>query len=498
MKKFLLAATIVVFGGLLSIFLYTKVVGPKIIHVSAPTGEPIGKFDTPRPESSLLTVKIVVPIAMMNELASKEIPAQFEGQENKGIHKQIKNGSYAWKAVRGDIVIENGGDRLSFATPFRGAAKVKGSVDAKILTIPIDSDVQLEGAIGGSITPKILPNWQVDPQLVPQINLSRANLSIGQLGRLDVSDLVGGSLGQYIQKEARKLTPAIRKKLNVRKSVSKLWHQAYITQLVSSEPKVWVRIEPEEVVLAPIDYSEPDHISFTIGIRSKTIVTNREPGEPERHPLPDLVPLDGPVPTELRLPLIVGMAELNEVLVKENIEIDTGIGTKIDISGMEAQIAQDGMLNLKLNIQADKSRLGRGVAGDIWVKARPVIDYEKQSLGFTDVELTVETKDKLTTAATWLLEGLLTKGLESQLRVDLDDYQAEIDEEVQKGLASADLPEGINVSVENLDITLEDIYTVTRHSAEAELDPGVVIVIRATGNLATEVNEMLLKPEGEE
>jgi hypothetical protein len=304
--------------------------------------------------------------------------------------------------------------------------------------------------------------------------------------------------GQYIQKEARKLTPAIRKKLNVRKSVSKLWHQAYITQLVSSEPKVWVRIEPEEVVLAPIDYSEPDHISFTIGIRSKTIVTNREPGEPERHPLPDLVPLDGPVPTELRLPLIVGMAELNEVLVKENIEIDTGIGTKIDISGMEAQIAQDGMLNLKLNIQADKSRLGRGVAGDIWVKARPVIDYEKQSLGFTDVELTVETKDKLTTAATWLLEGLLTKGLESQLRVDLDDYQAEIDEEVQKGLASADLPEGINVSVENLDITLEDIYTVTRHSAEAELDPGVVIVIRATGNLATEVNEMLLKPEGEE
>jgi hypothetical protein len=192
------------------------------------------------------------------------------------------------------------------------------------------------------------------------------------------------------------------------------------------------------------------------------------------------------------------MAELNEVLAKENIEIDTGIGTKIDISGMEAQIAQDGMLNLKLNIQADKSRLGRGVAGDIWVKARPVIDYEKQSLGFTDVELTVETKDKLTTAATWLLEGLLTKGLESQLRVDLDDYQAEIDEEVQKGLASADLPEGINVSVENLDITLEDIYTVTRHSTEAELDPGVVIVIRATGNLATEVNEMLLKPEGEE
>ncbi|MCG8602232.1 MAG: DUF4403 family protein [Verrucomicrobiales bacterium] len=498
MKKFLLAFAIVIVGGILSLFVFTKFLGPKIIHVAAPTGEPVGKFDVPRPESSLLTVKIAVPIQMMNDLASKEIPAQFEGREKKSIHKRIKNGSYAWKAVRGDFVFENSGDRLAFATPFQGAAKVKGNLDAKILTIPIDSDVQIEGAIGGTVTPKILPDWQVDPQLVPQIQLSKASLNIGQLGRLDVSDLVGGSLGQYIQKEARKLTPAIRKKLNVRKSVSKLWHQAYLTRLISDDPKVWIRIDPQEVVLAPIDYSVPDRISFTLGIRSETIVTNREPGAPEKQPLPDLVPLDGPVPTELRLPLIVGMKELNEVLAAENIDIDTGIGTKIEISGMEAQIAQNGLLNLKLNIEADKSRLGRGVVGEIWVKARPVIDYEEQSLGFTDVELTVETKDKLTTAAAWLLEGLLTKGLESQLRVDLDDYQAEINEEVQKGLASADLPEGINVSVENLNITLQDIYTITRHSPEAAPDPGVVIVIRATGDLATEVNELLLKPDEEE
>lgn len=498
MKKFLLAFAIVILGGLLSLLIFTKFLGPKIIHVSPPTGDPVGKFDVPRPESSLLTVKIAVPIQMMNDLASEEIPAQFEGREKKSIHKRIKNGSYAWKAMRGDFIFENNGDRLAFATPFQGAAKVKGNLDAKILTIPIDSDVQIEGAIGGTVTPKILPDWQVDPQLVPQIQLSKASLNIGQLGRLDVSDLVGGSLGQYIQKEARKLTPAIRKKLNVRKSVSKLWHQAYLTRLISDDPKVWIRIDPQEVVLAPIDYSVPDRISFTLGIRSETIVTNREPGDPVKQPLPDLVPLDGPVPTELRLPLIVGMKELNEVLAAENIDIDTGIGTKIEISGMEAQIAQNGLLNLKLNIEADKSRLGRGVAGEIWVKARPVIDYEEQSLGFTDVELTVETKDKLTTAAAWLLEGLLTKGLESQLRVDLDDYQAEINEEVQKGLASADLPEGINVSVENLNITLQDIYTITRHSPEAAPDPGVVIVIRATGDLATEVNELLLKPDEEE
>jgi hypothetical protein len=498
MKKLLLVLGILLLGGALSVLIYSRILGPRIIQVAAPTGEPIGEFDFPRPETSLLAVKIALPLQMMSDLASERVPAEFAGSENKSIHKQIKNGSYAWKAVRGDITFQNKTDRLGFATPFKGAAKFKGSLDAKILTLPLDSDVELEGVIGGTLTPDIDPNWQVNPNLVPQIQLSKAALSIGQLGKLDVSDLVGSSLGQYIQKEARKLTPAIRKQLSLRKEVNKLWQQTYLTRLISDEPKVWLRIDPQAILLAPIDYSSPEQISFTVGIRSETIVTNREPGEPERLPLPDLMPLEGPVPTDLKLPVIVSVTELNEVLKTENIDIDTGIGTKIEISGMEAEIGQNGLLNLKLILQADKSRLGRGVAGEIWVQARPVIDFEKQTLGFTNVELTVETKDKLTSAAAWLLEGLLVKGIESQLRVDLNDYKEEINEEVQKGLETADLPEGIDVSLKDLDINLFDIYTVTRHEEGGEADPGVVVVIRATGNMETKFNELILKPAEEE
>ncbi|MEM9018533.1 MAG: DUF4403 family protein, partial [Verrucomicrobiota bacterium] len=207
---------------------------------------------------------------------------------------------------------------------------------------------------------------------------------------------------------------------------------------------------------------------------------------------PELGPLEPASPTELNLPIIVSVAELNEVLETETIEIDTGVGTKIDIHNMEAQIGQNGFLNLKLSLQADQSRLGRGVAGDIWVEGRPVIDFEKQSLGFADVSLTVETRDKLTTAATWLLEGLLVKALEGQLRVELDDYKAEINEEVQKGIDSANLPEGLDVSVRNLEINLADIYTISRHFDGGENDPGIVVVIRATGDMDTRISRQLL------
>ena len=164
---------------------------------------------------------------------------------------------------------------------------------------------------------------------------------------------------------------------------------------------------------------------------------------------------------------------------------------------MEAEVGEKGYLNLKLEIEADKSRLGRGVAGSIWVSGRPIINLEDQTLGFTSVELTVETKDKLTGAAAWLLEDLLVKGIESQLRVDLNEYQAELNEEVQKAIANAHLPEGIDVSLKNLQVKLTDIYTVTRPTAEGNPDPGIVIVVQATGDMSSSINQLELKPDRE-
>jgi hypothetical protein len=247
--------------------------------------------------------------------------------------------------------------------------------------------------------------------------------------------------------------------------------------------------------MAPIDYSVPDEISINLGIQSETFLTNRDPGAPVPLPLPQISPLDFPVSTFLRLPVIVGISELNEALQSQNFNFDTGVGPKIEINEMEAEIGQEGRLNLKLNLQADKSRIGRGVSGEIWVTGVPLIDVENQTLGFSDVELTVETRDKLTTAAAWLLEGILVRTLESQLRVDLDDYKEEIDEEVQKALQSDALPPGIDVSLNDLTVGLADIYTITRHFPEGSDDPGIVIVISATGNMKTKLSPNLLQPQ---
>lgn len=490
MKKFLLVFGIVVAVGIVAVPVVTRFVGPKMIRVAPPSGKPIGEFDVPRAETSIFALKIGIPLTMLSEAANSQAPKRLQGNENKSIHKRIKNGSYAWDVTRGEIQFQSQGDGLAFGAPINGAARISGTIDAKILQIPLNSTVELGGVVGGKLSPVIAPDWKVNPNLVPHLNLSKANLNIGGLGKIDITTLLGSSFSGFIQKEAQKLTPALKKKFDLKGEVEKLWQEGYISELISKEPQVWLNVDPRAVYLSPIDYSNPEALGVTVAIQSETFLTNREPVAPVPIPLPNLQPLPDGALTDLRIPLIVSMKELNEVLKTEDIEIKTGLGTKITISGIEAKMGQNGLLNLMLDLKTGKTPISRGISGEIWMKARPIIDYEKQTLGFANVELTVETRDQLTATAAWLVEELLVKGIESQLRVDLNDYKAELDEEVEKAIQSADLPEGINVSLENLSIKLADIYTVTRHAADDDPDPGIVLVIRATGDVSTEISQL--------
>lgn len=497
MKKAILFVGIAIVAILVIIPLAAKFVGPKMIFVPAPEGAPIGEYDFPPPETSILGVAINVPMSVLGDLINKEVPQQFDGQEEANFTKRIENGGYAWAVSRGNIEFQNTGSSLALAAAFKGAARFQGDLDAKILTLPLDSTVEISGTGGGILNPVITPDWQIDPNLKPQLNLTNASLSLGALGTLDISDILGSSLGQLLQTELAKLAPAIGNEFDLRSEVEPLWKDLFLNRSISDAPPVWISITPEKVLMAPINFTDPNQLQINLGIQSETFLTNQDPGEAVPQPLPQLTPLDFPVETNLRLPLIVGIAELNEALASQSFDFDTGVGTRIEIAEMEAAIGQEGRLNLKLVLQADKSRLGRGVSGEIWVTGRPLIDVEKQTLGFADVELTVETRDKLTTAAAWLLEGILVRTLESQLRVDLDDYKEEIDEEVQKALQSQDLPEGLEVTLENLNVGLADIYTVTRSFAGGEPNPGIVLVIAATGSMKTTLSPALFQEREE-
>ena len=489
MKKLLIILAAVLVTLVVAVPVTTRILGPRLIYVSAPTGTSLGEVDSPRPETSLIAVSIGIDLAMLADLANENVPPRFESSEKMEIHKNLKGGAYSWKVARGPIAFENSGTHLTFAAPIEGTAQLQGMFDAKIVQVPLNTTAELAGSAGGSLSPAIASDWSIISNLTPTLNLSQASVSLGGIGKLDISSILGGSVGQYIQKEAQKLAPALRQSIDLRSQVEFFWQRAYLSEKVHDAPSLWISVTPQEVQLSPVDYTEPEQISVTVAIKTDAFLTNREPDAPQPQPLPDLIAHPGPLATDLKLPVIVSITELNEVLTKESFELKIGAGSSVKVEGLEAEVGQGGMLNLKLSINATQSGPARGIAGDIWLEARPVIDFEKQTLRFSDVDFTLETKSKLTSVATWLLEELLIKAIEREMRVDLDDYKEEMAKEINKVINSADLPEGITASAENLDIKLCDVYTITRPYPEADAAPGLVVVIRTSGSLAAKIGQ---------
>ena len=115
----LLVLILLVVAAIAAVPLFTKVVGPKMIQVTPPSGQPIGEVDFPKPETSVLAVNLDIPVDAMAAAANKEAPREMSDTERKDFHKRVKNGALAWKLVRGDIALQNNGQGISFNLPNR-------------------------------------------------------------------------------------------------------------------------------------------------------------------------------------------------------------------------------------------------------------------------------------------------------------------------------------------------------------------------------------------
>ena len=466
----------------------TKVVGPNLLEVHAPSGDPIGEFDFPKPETSILALKLELPIETLAAAANKHAPRELGGDDKKNIHKRVKNGTIQWKMVPGKIALKNTGQSIGFTVPVKGVAKTGGEIDARIVKVPIAGSADLVGTISGTMEPKINKSWQVNPQLDPELSLSRADITLGNIGTFSARRLLEDLANPIIKREAAKLVPEVRKELDLKKHIQKLWNQAHVVEKVNDDPGAWIVFDPERIMMGPIDYSEPASVSVTLGMKAKSFVTNREVGAPPREALPNLRNVEENPVNDIRIPLVADIEELNKTLAGETFSIDTGIGAEVEVTEPSVEVGRGGFLNLSLNLEARSGKWGRGISGRIWVEAKPIVDFEKQTLGFSEVKLTVETKEALSKTAVWLLEELIVKSIERELRADLNDYLPELHEEIDKFLKSGALPEDIKLTVNNPEVKLLSVYTITRTGENSEPSPGIVVVLGGKGHISARLS----------
>ncbi len=467
--------------------LFTKWIGPRLIRVPPPTGDPIGEFDTPKPETSVIAVRVEIPVSALEVAANREAPREIGESERRDFHRRVSNGTLQWQLVRGDISLSNTGRALAFSLPMRGAARATGLLDARILTLPIDSSADLAGTISGTMEIAIDPNWRILPNLTPTIQLTRADLSLGRIGKVSARSLIEDAATPIIQREAAKLGPDTIGELDLGQELQRLWDEAHVVEKINDDPPAWFIVDPDQVSMGPVDYSVPDRVSCTIAMIARSFVANTPAKAPTPEPLPQLALVATNPVNDLRIPIVAHVSELNKALREERFVVNTGVGARVELSRPEVRVARQGKLNLSLFVEGERGSWGRAISGRIWLEGLPVVDYEAQTLGFTEVSLTVETRQTLSRTAAWLLDEILTKSIERELRADLADYLPEIEEETAKWLATNKVPQEFQLALDNTRVELLDVYTITRPAPGAEPDPGIVVVLGGRGAAAVKL-----------
>jgi hypothetical protein len=493
MRKFFLTLFVfgfLVFAALAAVPILIKVMGPDLMpDAEPPTGVPFGYREFPIPERSLVAVKLELPVEVLTRMANKDIPSQFTGVERKNLHEKMKDCEIHWRMLPGDLSLSNTGQNLSFNLPLTGSANATGRFG--LFKIPVKGHANMRGMITGDFTPTIDSNWQVTPNLTTSFSAHQAIAHLGKKAPMDAREHVEAALRPKIKAEEAKIGPILTKALNMEQGVKNLWTKAHITKLMSKDPEAWLVFDPSLAQMGPIDYSSPSSVSVTIGMVAQTFITNTEAKNrlaESSVPYLNLVPQNPE--TDIRIPIIANLDALNSSLADETYLVTSRGGASVKVTKPRLELAEKGMINLTLDVNALDGLLGKGISGTVKLHARPLVDCRTQSFGFTDVKLTVETREFLSNAAAWLMGDVLVKAVERDLRIDLNDHLPKVENEIQKVVNSANVPEHLNLEFAKPDVALIGVYTIEKNGWNEAPSPGIVFVFGAKGDISVSLSKL--------
>lgn len=487
MKKFLLFAFFVGLVALGGAAYYVMGGGGGMtfevdVEPSADSGE--GQYRVPKRERSSLAVRLDLPLDALALMANEQIPDDISGMEQKNLHQRIRNGQVQYQIVPGDIAFRNSGVNLGFAVPIRGAALASGDLDIRFLQLPIQGRADLAGTIYGTIEPRFTTDWRVTPNLIPDLDLTQAEFTLGGLGTIAAEEWIERAANPMIQEEAEKLAQS----LDLRQDAQEIWNRVHLNEKISEEPEAWVVVNPHSISMGPIDYGNSQTISVTLGMEADSYVASQPANVFYPETIPDLVVSNENISTNVRLPIIADLEALNRKIRDQSFRESNSLGAFVEITEPRVMVGRDGFIFVGIHLLADSGRFGRRMTGRIWLKGRPELDVTNQVLGISGVDLTQETREAMPRQAAAAIKRMLTEAVENELEVDLRELLVKAEAEIQKQL-TMNSPEQVQLIVERPQLRLLDLYTVTQLFEDSvEADPAIVVVVGATGGVTARLS----------
>lgn len=210
----------------------------------------------------------------------------------------------------------------------------------------------------------------------------------------------------------RLLAPVVDTRLNnlvqLPTRVSSFWQQAFTPVLVSKEYGVWLKLNPERIVISPL-YAYTNQIKLSVGVISGVeVVVGPPPAAAPLRPLPPAQLVNSfDRQFHLQLASDIFLHDLSAVLQPVLLNKTFGDDKKVTVKQFSLK-GEDGRLVVTLTTTGDFD-------GELTVLAKPVHDAKNNRLTFEQVDFDTRNAGWLISAGSWLFSSSVRSTIKNKL-----------------------------------------------------------------------------------
>jgi Domain of unknown function (DUF4403) len=456
--------------------------------------------------SSVIVTPAAIALTAIQEALDKAAPRDFSGKLESPAPLNPFNAEIDWSLARGPFAVSGRPDGIVLSTALRGSFRAIGRMPtppggfSSLPGLPglfgggqarpgtqnqaertTDQRAELAGNIMVTARPTLLPRWRLEPNLVTQVTIADASLSVMGM-KLNLSDEMKPTLERTINEQVATLQAWVGSNPLLEEAARREWEKmcrSIPLGAAAGLPDLWVEFRPTHALAAQPRIDETS-LTLTIGLKAETRIVPNEtkPDCPFPRQL-ELVPQMEQGRVSIDLPIDIPFVEISRL-------IETQLKGKTfpeDRSGAvtatirTANLAASGdrlLISLDVTANETKSWFGLGADATIHVWGRPVLDRGRQMLRFDKIALDVESEAAFGAlgVAARAAVPYLEKTLAENAVIDLVPLAANARKNIEAAIADfRKNTTGVRVDAAVTDLRLSDIEfdaKVLRVIAEAD------------------------------
>ncbi|WP_190277441.1 DUF4403 family protein [Adhaeribacter rhizoryzae] len=434
------------------------------------------------PKLSTITVPVSFKVSALEEKLNQQITGILYQDDN------LEDDNLKVTVVKaGNLAMQANGDKIYLTMPLRVSATGRWRWEAckmcprleKTESTTFDVIVKNESQL------TLTENYQVKSTSTSDFEWGSTKpvLTLGPL-KIGLASFIEPSLRAQMQTLAAQLDREVQNRIKIKEYVQQAWNQVQQPIPLNKELDAWLIITPQAIKVSPLTASNGDFL-LQIGLSSYLqTVTNGKPQVKPNLILPPLV-TDNQLKNNIQIGVMgeISYSHATTILKQQltNKQFSFADG-KDQVTVHDVALSGNGdklVVMLDVTGHTKAGLFTKNIAGKIFLQAVPYLDAETSSVRVRDVDFTLDTKDQLLKAASWLAKNRFAQTIEEQVSLPFKTQLEEGHKLLQQNLDNASrLNESIKLTGQITEIVPDAIY-LTPTSIKA--------VVNAKGNLSAQI-----------